>query len=100
MAAKSHALFLILLSSSFSSSGSVESTLREMFTQPEILRVSEGNGWSPAKGADKVDAYKGSLLKREGLPSLLQLNLKRFKYDCKTGDMSKINDCCSFPLVS
>ena len=69
-----------------------------MFTEPEILRVSEGNGWRPSAGADKVDAYKGSSLRREGLPSLLQLHLKRFKYDWETGETSKINDCCSFPL--
>ena len=81
-------------------SRSVESTLRDMFTQPEILRVSEGNGWRPSKGAEKVDAYKGASLKRDGLPSLLQLHLKRFKYDYETGETSKINDCCSFPLVS
>ena len=79
---------------------SVESTLREMFTEPEILRVSEGNGWRPSKGAEKVDAYKGSSLKSDGLPSLLQLHLKRFKYDWETGETSKINDCCPFPLVS
>jgi len=78
--------------------GSVESTLREMFTQPEILRVSEGNGWRPSKEAEKVDAYKGSSLKRDGLPPLLQLHLKRFKYDWETGETSKINDCCTFPL--
>mmetsp|Transcript_1752 Transcript_1752/g.3749 ORF Transcript_1752/g.3749 Transcript_1752/m.3749 type:complete len:784 (-) Transcript_1752:58-2409(-) len=78
--------------------GSVESTLREMFTEPEILRESEGNGWRPSKGADKVDAFKGSSLKRAGLPSLLQLHLKRFKFDWETEETSKINDCCSFPL--
>lgn len=78
--------------------GSVESSLREMFAEPEILRVSEGNGWRPEKGAEKVDAYKGSSLKREGLPSLLQLHMKRFKYDWETGETSKINDCVIFPL--
>ena len=78
--------------------GSVESSLREMFTEPDILRVSEGNGWRPEKGAEKVDAYKGSSLKREGLPSLLQLHMKRFKYDWETGETSKINDCVTFPL--
>jgi len=78
--------------------GSVESSLREMFTEPETLRVSEGNGWRPEKGAEKVDALKGSSLKREGLPSLLQLHLKRFKYDWETGETSKINDCVTFPL--
>lgn len=80
--------------------GSVELTLRDMFTKPEILKVSEGNGWRPSKDSDKVDAYKGSSLKMEGLPSLLQLHLKRFKYDWETGETSKINDCCTFPLVS
>jgi ubiquitin carboxyl-terminal hydrolase 7 len=69
-----------------------------MFTEPETLRVSEGNGWRPEKGAEKVDALKGSSLKREGLPSLLQLHLKRFKYDWETGETSKINDCVTFPL--
>eukprot|EP00569_Conticribra_weissflogii_P001935 CAMPEP_0171352142 /NCGR_PEP_ID=MMETSP0878-20121228/40759_1 /TAXON_ID=67004 /ORGANISM="Thalassiosira weissflogii, Strain CCMP1336" /LENGTH=728 /DNA_ID=CAMNT_0011857641 /DNA_START=101 /DNA_END=2287 /DNA_ORIENTATION=- len=78
--------------------GSVESTLRDMFTKPEILKVSEGNGWRPSKDSDKVDAYKGSSLKMDGLPSLLQLHLKRFKYDWETGETSKINDCCTFPL--
>lgn len=84
----------------YAHSGSVEATLQEMFTQPEILRVSEGNGWRPSKGADTVDAYKGSSLKLDGLPSLLQLHLKRFKYDWETDQTSKINDCCSFPVVS
>jgi len=78
--------------------GSVESALREMFTEPEILRVSEGNGWRPSKGAEKVDAYKGFSLQRNGLPAILQLHLKRFKYDYDTGETSKINDRCSFPL--
>ncbi|KAL3774091.1 hypothetical protein ACHAWO_008487 [Cyclotella atomus] len=77
---------------------SVEESLRETFVQPEILRVSEGNGWRPSKDAEKVDAYKGLSLKREGLPSLLQLHLKRFKYDWETGETSKINDRCTFPL--
>jgi ubiquitin carboxyl-terminal hydrolase 7 len=71
-----------------------------MFTQPEILCVSEGNGWRPSKGDEKVDAYKGASLKRQGLPSLLQLHLKRFKYDYETEETSKINDRYSFPLVS
>ena len=82
------------------SSGSVESTLAEMFTQPEVLRVSEGNGWRPSKGSPKVDAYKGSSLRLAGLPSILQLHLKRFKYDWDSEETSKINDCCSFPRVS
>eukprot|EP00804_Cyclotella_cryptica_P009361 CCRYP_009011-RA/>CCRYP_009011-RA protein AED:0.19 eAED:0.19 QI:157/1/1/1/1/1/4/31/693 len=77
---------------------SVEASLRETFIQPEVLRVSEGNGWRPAKDAEKVDAYKGLSLRRNGLPSLLQLHLKRFKYDWETGETSKINDCCTFPL--
>lgn len=78
--------------------GSVEYALREMFTEPEILRVSEGNGWRPSKGAKKVDAYKGFTLNRQGLPAILQLHLKRFKYDYETGETSKINDRCTFPF--
>ena len=78
---------------------SVETSLHETFVKPEILRVSEGNGWRPTKHAEKVDAYKGLSLKREGLPSLLQLHLKRFRYDWETGETSKINDRCTFPLV-
>lgn len=71
-----------------------------MFTQPEILRVSEGNGWRPSKGDEKVDAYKGASLKSYGLPPLLQLHLKRFKYDYETEETSKINSHFSFPSVS
>ena len=46
-----------------------------------------------------MDAYKGASLKRDGLPSLLQLHLKQFKYDYEMGETNKINNCCSFPLV-
>ena len=73
--------------------------MKETFTQPELLSTAEGNGWRPEKGADRVDAWKGSLLRQQGLPSVLQLHLKRFNYDWNTGIMSKINDPFLFPEV-
>lgn len=80
-------------------SGSVLASLEEMFNKPELLSEQEGNGWRPEKGADKVDALKGSLLKVQGLPSLLQLHLKRFQYNWQTDSMSKINRRFQFPKV-
>lgn len=71
--------------------------LKDCFGSPELLSEKEGNGWRPEKGADKVDALKGSLLKVQGLPPILQLHLKRFNYDWQTDRMSKINDRCIFP---
>jgi len=79
------------------SSGSVIHSMEEQFKKPELLSEKEGNGWRPEKGADKVDALKGSLLRAQGLPSLLQLHLKRFRYDWQTDVMSKINDKFEFP---
>jgi ubiquitin carboxyl-terminal hydrolase 7 len=70
-----------------------------MFGTPELLSEKEGNGWRPEKGAPKVDALKGSLLRVAGLPSVLQCHLKRFQYDWQTDVMSKINDRFSFPEV-
>lgn len=70
---------------------SVESGLTAAFGQPEWLRVAEGNGWRPAKGADKVDALKGSQLRAQGLPAILQLHLKRFTYDWNRDVMEKAN---------
>jgi len=81
------------------SRGSIYTALEEMFSKPELLSEKEGNGWRPEKGADKVDALKGSLLRVQGLPSLLQLHLMRFNYDWQTDTMSKINDRCKFPKV-
>jgi len=75
-------------------------SLHSTFTQPELLQTKEGNGWRPEKGADRVDALKGSRLRLPGLPSILQLHMKRFQYDWNTGVMSKINDACLFPEVS
>ena len=62
---------------------SIEDCLAAAFGQAEWLRVAEGNGWRPAKGADKVDALKGSRLQAPGLPCILQLHLKRFTVDWK-----------------
>jgi ubiquitin carboxyl-terminal hydrolase 7 len=78
-------------------SSSVLLSLKHMFGQPELLSKAEGNGWRPEKDADKVDAHKGSLLRTPGLPSILQLHLKRFNYDWNTETMNKINDPFSFP---
>ena len=69
----------------------VPSSLAAAFGPPELLRVSEGNGWRPEKGADKVDALKGSRLRTTGLPSILQLHLKRFTYDWNRDVMEKAN---------
>lgn len=73
------------------SRGSVEESLKTLFGDPELLSNAEGNGWRPEKGADKVDAQKGSLLRAQGLPSILQLHLKRFDHDWNTGLTSKLN---------
>jgi ubiquitin carboxyl-terminal hydrolase 7 len=62
-----------------------------------LLSVKDGNGWRPEKGADKVDAWKGCLLRVQGLPSILQLHLKRFNYDWRVDRTSKINSKCTFP---
>jgi len=79
------------------SSGSATDALTKMFKDPELLSEAEGNGWRPEKGAPKVDALKGHLLRSGGLPSLLQLHLKRFHFDWQTEIMSKLNDKFSFP---
>jgi ubiquitin carboxyl-terminal hydrolase 7 len=69
--------------------------------------VAEGNGWRPTpaintknhptNNSEKVDALKGQLLHRQGLPSLLQLHLKRFKYDWQTHTITKLNNRYTFP---
>lgn len=78
---------------------SVLPAINGMFGTPELLQNSEGNGWRPEKGAEPVDALKGSSLKVQGLPSILQLHLKRFSYDWQTDSMSKINDRFEFSEV-
>ena len=77
--------------------GSVMTSMKQMFNEPELLSVDEGNGWRPEKNAEKVDALKGQLLRAHGLPSLLQLHLKRFRYDWQTDTTSKLNDRFVFP---
>jgi ubiquitin carboxyl-terminal hydrolase 7 len=84
---------------STTSDGSVMSGLHALFGPPETLRVSEGNGWRPEKGSDPVDAHKGSVLKVQGLPPILQLHLKRFQHDWTADTIRKLNDPVSFPLV-
>jgi ubiquitin C-terminal hydrolase len=85
------------LSLDISCSNSVESSLQKLFGSPELLSREEGNGWRPEKGAETVDAHKGSLLKLSGLPPILQLHLKRFQYDWNTDTTSKLNCAVSFP---
>lgn len=74
-------------------------SLRKSFGEPELLSEAEGNGWRPEKGADKVDAHKGSSLIARGLPCILQCHLKRFNYDWQTDTMSKLNNRFEFPEV-
>ena len=74
-------------------------SLRKSFGEPELLSEAEGNGWRPEKGADKVDAHKGSSLLVQGLPSILQLHLKRFNYDWQRDTMVKLNNRFTFPDV-
>ena len=80
-------------------SGEILAAFRETFGSSELLSVKEGNGWRPEKGADRVDALKGSLLRAPGLPTLLQVHLKRFSYDWQTDRMSKLNNRFEFPKV-
>jgi hypothetical protein len=72
-------------------------SLRQGFGEPELLSVADGNGWRPEKGADKVDAHKGSTLVAKGLPCILQFHLKRFNYDWQTDATTKLNSRFSFP---
>lgn len=78
-------------------SASLQESLKESFGEPELLSVVEGNGWRPEKGADKVDAHKGSSLIAQGLPPILQFHLKRFTYDWQTDSMTKVNSRLAFP---
>lgn len=78
--------------------GSVQASLKELFGEPELLSEATGNGWRPEKGAAKINAHKGSLLRVQGLPSILQLHLKRFQYDWNTDTTSKLNTPFTFPL--
>ncbi|GKY95202.1 hypothetical protein MPSEU_000483400 [Mayamaea pseudoterrestris] len=81
-----------------SSDGSLDTALASLFGPPELLSVAQGNGWRPEKGADKVDAHKGSILTAQGLPPILQLHLKRFNYDWNTETTVKLNCPLAFPL--
>lgn len=85
------------LSLEVQSHDSILESIGDRFGAPELLNEAEGNGWRPEKGEDKIDAFKGSLLRVSGLPSLLQLHLKRFQYDWEQEEMSKLNSRCTFP---
>ena len=85
------------LSLEVQSHDSILGSIGARFGAPELLSEAEGNGWRPEKGEDKIDALKGSSLRVSGLPSLLQLHLKRFQYDWELEEMSKLNSRLSFP---
>jgi len=85
------------LSLDVSTSSTLLDSLKLDFGEPELLRVAEGNGWRPEKGADKIDAHKGSSLVAEGLPPILQFHLKRFNYNWQTDTTTKLNDRFTFP---
>lgn len=89
-------LFLDLSVDVAGSSNLLES-LKSTFGEPELLSVKDGNGWRPVKGAEKVDAHKGSSLVANALPPILQFHLKRFNYDWETGKITKINKQFTFP---
>jgi ubiquitin C-terminal hydrolase len=76
-------------------------SLNDRFSQTELLMRSAGNGWRPEKGAATVDAaYKGTSLIARGLPSILQLHLKRFTTydDAQMARRIKVNDRLVFPV--
>lgn len=85
------------LSLDISNSSTLFDSLKNTFGKPELLDAAEGNGWRPEKGADKVDAYKGSSLVAKGLPPILQFHLKRFEYDWSTDSTTKLNNRFTFP---
>ncbi|KAL3942909.1 MAG: hypothetical protein SGBAC_002981 [Bacillariaceae sp.] len=87
------------LSLDIASSSSLLRSMEKSFGEPELLSEAEGNGWRPEKGADKVNAHKGSSLIANGLPSILQCHLKRFNYDWQTDTTSKLNSRFAFPEV-
>ena len=87
------------LSLDITSSSTLLDSLRSTFGEAELLSEAEGNGWRPEKGAEKVDAHKGSSLVAKGLPPILQCHLKRFNYDWQTDTMTKLNNRFSFPDV-
>eukprot|EP00531_Pseudo-nitzschia_arenysensis_P012961 CAMPEP_0116137966 /NCGR_PEP_ID=MMETSP0329-20121206/12522_1 /TAXON_ID=697910 /ORGANISM="Pseudo-nitzschia arenysensis, Strain B593" /LENGTH=402 /DNA_ID=CAMNT_0003632901 /DNA_START=56 /DNA_END=1264 /DNA_ORIENTATION=+ len=85
------------LSLDIKTSSTLLDSLKETFGEPELLDVEEGNGWRPEKGADKVNAHKGSSLLAKGLPPILQFHLLRFNYDWNTDMTTKINNQFTFP---
>ena len=96
---KHQAYFLLILKKNSHLNSTLLESLSDSFGEPELLSVAEGNGWRPEKGADKVDAHKGSSLVAKGLPPILQCHLKRFNYDWQTDTMTKLNNRFDFPDV-
>ena len=90
-------VLIILRITFYHDSSTILDSLKDTFGEPELLDVAEGNGWRPEKGADKVNAHKGSSLLARGLPPILQFHLKRFEYDWNTDTTTKINKRFTFP---
>jgi ubiquitin C-terminal hydrolase len=79
-------------------SASILDSLSKQFHQPELLSAATGNAWRPSPDAvEKVDAHKGYRLIVYGLPSILQLHLKRFHFDWNTETINKLNHAITFP---
>ena len=78
---------------------SILDSLSRQFNEPELLSVATGNAWRPSPDSEKIDAHKGYRLVVPGLPSILQLHLKRFHFDWETETTSKVNNPLTFPLT-
>jgi ubiquitin C-terminal hydrolase len=83
-----------------SNSISIMEALQQQFNQPELLSEATGNGWRPSsKDPEKIDAHKGYRLLQDGLPSILQIHLKRFHFDWNTETTNKLNHGVTFPIT-
>jgi ubiquitin carboxyl-terminal hydrolase 7 len=81
-------------------STSILESLSQQFNQPELLSAATGNAWRPSpEVVEKVDAHKGYRLIAHGLPSILQLHLKRFHFDWNTETTNKLNHAVTFPSL-
>ena len=70
----------------------LDASFRDYIAQETLVEENQYQ----AEGYGLQDAKKGVIF--ESFPSVLHLQLKRFKYDL-TGDTLKINDRCEFPEI-
>jgi len=75
--------------------GTLEAAL-QAFVTPEVL---DGENQWEVDGGARVDALKGLALRREALPRLLTLHLRRFDFDHERARRVKIDDVQTAPLV-